>query len=100
MKDHADPESLRIANEVSRVAADALNQLATHLGAEAGAIVLLQGGNVAGTVIVPPGLEPAELITWARKLSTELRVLANDVDYGNTRAELERQAKAQRAQQA
>lgn len=95
-----DEDSLKVANAVAAVAASGLHQLATHLHAEAAAIVLMQGGNVAGTVIVPPGLSPAELATWAGDLARELRSLAADVENGDTRRELERQANAYRAKQA
>ena len=98
MKD--DEQGRRVATAVAAVAASGLHQLATHLHAEAAAIVLMQGDNVAGTVIIPPGLSPAELGAWAGDLARELRSLAADVEDGDTRAELERQAKAYRAQQA
>jgi hypothetical protein len=95
-----DAEGRRLAYQVAAVAAAGLHQITRQLNAEASAIVLLQGGNVAGTVVVPPGLSPDELARWSSMLAAELRNLADDIERGETRAELERQAKAYRAQQA
>jgi hypothetical protein len=89
-----------VATRIATVAASALHQITTHLQAEASAIVLLQGDNIAATVIVPPGLGPDELALWAGRLARELRALSDEIEHGDTRAELERQAKARRAQQA
>jgi hypothetical protein len=95
-----DDDNHRVAHEVAEVVASALRQLSAHLEADASAMIMIQGGNVAASVNMPLGLLPAELDGWARKVALELRLLADDVEHGDTRTQLEHQAKKYRARQA
>ena len=98
--DDDDNETHRVAHEVAVIGAAWLRDVTTQLDADASALILIQGGNVIATVNVPPGLASSELSSWASRLAHELRLLADDVDGGDTRAELERQAHEYRSSQA
>jgi hypothetical protein len=94
--DDDDNANTTVAREVAEVAAAWLRDVMTKLSADAGVLILTQGANVVSTVNLPPGLAPSEVEQWAVGLSGELRLLADDIEHGDTRNGLERQAAEQR----